>query len=214
MTTSQISWNKLEWTPLASVGLACSWVGYILSLPFFPLSPSSSSSLSPSNFALHLYFGSLAYSRHILSSADGGIERVTDKVQHWFQEKLANAPATVEEEVGLKEMRLAILTPPDTTISPETAKALAQVTQVRLSLCFFFLGADNLNYSSSHFSSPFSHLLFSLLFLPSRCFLLFRLLSWVVVLWWYHKTLAFWTTTYFWATCCSKRHPTTKSLPP
>lgn len=54
---------------------------------------------------------------------DGGIEKVTEKVENWFAERIKNAPATTAETVGLEAVRVAIVS--DGEISNEEAEQLA-----------------------------------------------------------------------------------------
>ena len=57
---------------------------------------------------------------------DGGIDAVTDKVEAWFANALANAAPPVYEPCGLHALRLALLT--TGPVSPDVAGAFAQLT--------------------------------------------------------------------------------------
>ena len=65
---------------------------------------------------------------------DGGIDTVTHKVEGWFRERLAQAPASARtrasdrQEVGLESLRLSILT--TTEPPPALATALAQLCRL------------------------------------------------------------------------------------
>lgn len=59
---------------------------------------------------------------------DGGIDKVTQKVEEWFTAQLATADATSEESVGLEALRVGLLS--DGPVSTEVAEQLAALTQL------------------------------------------------------------------------------------
>ncbi|WP_134701309.1 UxaA family hydrolase [Ammoniphilus sp. YIM 78166] len=59
---------------------------------------------------------------------DGGIDKVTQKVEGWFAEQLSVAAPSVEQSVGLEGLQIGIVT--DGSISYEAGEQLAMLTQM------------------------------------------------------------------------------------
>lgn len=59
---------------------------------------------------------------------DGGIEKVTAKVEAWFAEQLASAAPATQESVGLEALRIGLLS--DGPVSAEVAQQLAHLTKM------------------------------------------------------------------------------------
>ncbi|MEZ4727537.1 MAG: UxaA family hydrolase [Caldilineaceae bacterium] len=59
---------------------------------------------------------------------DGGIEKVTAKVEAWFAEQLASAAPAAQESVGLEALRIGLLS--DGPVSAEVAQQLAHLTKM------------------------------------------------------------------------------------
>src|SRR5262249_18415326 len=58
---------------------------------------------------------------------DGGIERVTQKIEDWFRTAISKTPAPVSEEAGLESLRLGILAAGP--FDPAVASSLADITR-------------------------------------------------------------------------------------
>jgi altronate dehydratase len=59
---------------------------------------------------------------------DGGIDKVTQKVEAWFAEQLASAAPTSQESVGVEALRIGLLS--DGPVSAEAAQQLAKLTKM------------------------------------------------------------------------------------
>jgi hypothetical protein len=58
---------------------------------------------------------------------DGGIERVTQKIEDWFRTAISNTPSPVTEKAGLESLSLGILV--SGSLPPAVASSLAEVTR-------------------------------------------------------------------------------------
>jgi len=58
---------------------------------------------------------------------DGGIERVTQKIEDWFRTAISNTPPPVTEKAGLESLRLGIMVAGP--LEPDAASSLAEVTR-------------------------------------------------------------------------------------
>ena len=59
---------------------------------------------------------------------DGGIERVTQKIENWFRSAISSTPSPVTEKAGLESLSLGILV--SGSLPPAVASSLADVTRV------------------------------------------------------------------------------------
>jgi len=57
------------------------------------------------------------------------IEQVTAKVKDWFSHKVDSMKENTVENVGLQHMRIGILTPCNSKVSPKVAQCLAQISK-------------------------------------------------------------------------------------
>jgi len=81
---------------------------------------------------------------------DGGIDKVTEKVENWFNNLWKDVQEEKKVEAGLEHLRVGILTPFNLKVSSEAAKCLAHVTQAIIYCGGTVIVPQNTGIAQSH----------------------------------------------------------------